>query len=537
MVATKFFYPYNLNKIKEDILFKKAFSLRLVKNYISETIFYNINKYKDFSKHDLIKELAPTIHTPFLVQKDVEYGIAEVWTTYRNKIELINKKIIFKIQSKIIKKFYKKTTKNFKKGDIRVYEVKLKSTKFTKVMSYLARYGYKGIYENIKSNLENGKYDEKKILFFQDIIYFIDKYSEERLLNLAFKRRYNNYKKYNKTCHKFISLSFSTQTRINTNIANRNKNKESKIKGFINIGGYKQDIESKNSAISIPVKLDNSYHLNLNKYSKVYTIQFNDKNKFIRINLTQDIKKTKPTATKKVDKIIGVDINTKNNLFATSDKDIVIDYDRELFSNYVKFLNKIDNRPKDKNNKTKRLGKQNKLKFNRWQARIQNMIIEKSVLLIKKAKVKGYTHLVLEDLELISKLPSTNEEFDIDNGRLIRLLNLSSIKHRIENLSYKYNINISFIHPHYTSQTCDKCGSISKTNRKTQEVFKCCECGYKPINADYNSAINIKNRISQDVLRDKLLTKKTFNNYSEYEPKSFSKEKIKTILEDYYRVT
>ena len=60
-VITKFFYPDNLNQKKEQEIYNKAFQLRLVKNYISEILFKNIQQYKEYSKVDLIKELAPDL--------------------------------------------------------------------------------------------------------------------------------------------------------------------------------------------------------------------------------------------------------------------------------------------------------------------------------------------------------------------------------------------------------------------------------------------------------------------------------------------
>ena len=230
---------------------------------------------------------------------------------------------------------------------------------------------------------------------------------------------------------------------------------------------------------------------------------------------------------------MGVDLNIKNNLFATSDKNIEIDYDRKMLNDYVKFLKKLDNREKDEQGKTKKLGKKRNKIYQKWQVRIQNMIIEKIVELVKNAKKRGYYHLVLEDLELLGKLRSDNLEFSINNGRLIRLLNLSSIKNRIINIAYKYGVNISFIHPEYTSQTCNKCGCISRKNRQTQENFKCIKCDFSE-NADFNSAVNIKNRILLDVLKDKLLT---INNFSEFRNKNLKKEIIKFTLENYYRVS
>ncbi len=132
-VITKFFYPDNLNQKKEKEIFDKAFQLRLVKNYISEILFKDLDKYKEYSKVDLIKELASTITNPYLTQKDIEYAIVEVWTTYRNKIDLIKNKIEFKVQDKIVIKYYKKSSKSHKKGDLRLFEVKLKSTNLAKL--------------------------------------------------------------------------------------------------------------------------------------------------------------------------------------------------------------------------------------------------------------------------------------------------------------------------------------------------------------------------------------------------------------------
>ncbi|MGB9500296.1 MAG: zinc ribbon domain-containing protein [Dissulfuribacterales bacterium] len=52
--------------------------------------------------------------------------------------------------------------------------------------------------------------------------------------------------------------------------------------------------------------------------------------------------------------------------------------------------------------------------------------------------------------------------------------------------------------PQYTSQTCPRCGLVSKNNRKSQSVFSCQRCGYTG-NADVVAAINIK-AVGQTVL-------------------------------------
>ncbi len=45
----------------------------------------------------------------------------------------------------------------------------------------------------------------------------------------------------------------------------------------------------------------------------------------------------------------------------------------------------------------------------------------------------------------------------------------------------------------YTSQTCHKCGYVTKENRESQAVFHCVKCGYEA-NADVNAAENILDR-------------------------------------------
>ena len=55
-------------------------------------------------------------------------------------------------------------------------------------------------------------------------------------------------------------------------------------------------------------------------------------------------------------------------------------------------------------------------------------------------------------------------------------------------------VKIEFLDPRYTSQKCSVCGHISRSNRKTQVLFKCTKkgCNHES-NADINGATNIRN--------------------------------------------
>ena len=104
-----------------------------------------------------------------------------------------------------------------------------------------------------------------------------------------------------------------------------------------------------------------------------------------------------------------------------------------------------------------------------------------------------------------------------------------NLKHIVTSIGYKYNVQVTFVQSHYTSQTCEVCGNIEKDNRLTQEDFKCVCCGHTA-NADTHSASNIEDRMRVDVLRTSLLN---INN-GVYTPKKISKQSIKGILAECY---
>jgi putative transposase len=64
----------------------------------------------------------------------------------------------------------------------------------------------------------------------------------------------------------------------------------------------------------------------------------------------------------------------------------------------------------------------------------------------------------------------------------------------LRQLDYKLLWNGGYlvkVNPAYTSQTCPRCGYVSRNNRRTQSDFVCVECGFAD-NADIVGAMNIK---------------------------------------------
>ena len=157
------------------------------------------------------------------------------------------------------------------------------------------------------------------------------------------------------------------------------------------------------------------------------------------------------------------------------------------------------------------------------------MLKRKANLLVEQAIYLNKNHIIMEDLGEFARSFTKSEEFlGFKYSRLIKLLNIADLKNIVTSIANKRGINVSFIHAPFTSQSC-KCGHISKNNRTNQEIFKCTECDCC-MNADQHSAIMITDRVRVDVLRELMLVK--VDNH--FVPKRMSRNKIKSILYDYY---
>lgn len=516
-------YSYALhdsNKCKLDCLISKAKLIRDFKNEISEIINADLSKFSKMSKFDCIKFFCKGKTLTNVSGQDLQHAAVDVFTAYENRMEAFKNKMQFKIQSEINRTFYKKSGKTFNSGDLKTFELKFESNKLSKVMSFLARYWNETTLTYINNQL-NTEIEQSQRVFYQDVVHYINKFGESRLSSLALLKRENVMDRM-KIPIKFSSLSFRSLNQISVPIIDWNKNKDVKFNAFITLGAI-----NGRKAIQFPTKHSNSYHGNIKDYQKgkntEYTIVFVG-NKPSRIVLTANRDEFKITGKTNY---VGVDVNVKHNLFSINDGSI-IDYDRDMFNDYVKFLKHLDEKKNRKNNSI--LSKRDARFYSKRQVKIKNMLKRKCSELVDKIKALGKDHLVIEDLGSFGKSFTRNDEFDgLKYSRLVRLLNLSDIKNILSSICQKKDIQLSIVQPHYTSQTCPICGHISKENRQSQEQFKCVECGHED-NADHNSAINIFNRLSIDVLRTSLLKEVD----GTYIPRMLKKEMIKTTIEKFY---
>ena len=519
-VFTKSFFTQSVTTKKYNFLHRKASRILEIKNSLASKMHEDPIFFLEHSKIDAIKYWNAVVQDAFnqdklLSGQDIQNAIADTHTALQNRYEAVLPKIQFKLVNKITYCYYKKNTKNNNKGDLKEIKYKRISTPSTKIITYMARRRYS--LQKLQYILNN-QTDKDMILFFQDVISFLVKYGEERILNLA-TLKYKNATKHIKKPIVFKELTFKALDQSKSNIVAYNKNFNSKINSFIELNA-----QSEYKKLYLPVSFSKKYHKQHKLYGNKntsYIIKLLGNNR-IRVILTYKATRNIPVETElQQNNTMGVDVNVKHNLFSTS-IGAEIDYDRGLFNDYVKFLKKLDNR------KNKKLNKKQVKQKDKWDIRIHQMLKNKARELVNLVVANNKNHIVLEDLELMNSGFTRNNEFlGFKYSRLIRLLHLASLKTYIKGIAYKQGIVVTFVQPHYTSQTCRECGSITKSNRKTQEVFSCCST----LNADLNSSYNIEDRVLNIELKSALLKK---NKLGELKPKKLRKEVIKDIVGSAY---
>ena len=140
-----------------------------------------------------------------------------------------------------------------------------------------------------------------------------------------------------------------------------------------------------------------------------------------------------------------------------------------------------------------------KAKERNW-VRLQNHIFSKSVIEFAQKHNAGV--IQLERLTNIGK--DKNNEVTTSGKFLTRYWSYHELQTFIEYKADAVGIEVRYINPYHTSQTCSFCGHYEAGQRIDQPTFICknpdCEKGkgkkhsdgtYKGINADWNAARNI----------------------------------------------
>ena len=518
----KIFNSDMLTRSKYDELYAVAVNLRDFKNEVSKLVNSDLLHYLDYSALSFVTKMrkAFTDRISSCFDKQV---YTQVFTNYQNKFEAILRKIQF--QKITFKGFelYKRNSKDHRKGDLKNILFDREQTDLTVCLSYLARYGNKNTLEYLqrKVNELNNSIDKKEIKqkqFYQNIIGKCAKFGFDRLLRLAFSHRNRTIKHYSEYPIEYKSLTFSGRSRKKF-IVDYNSNYNSEINAFVSLSGFSK------KSFDIPVKYSKDYHGRMKSYRKnssdyEYTVTFDEYRKQVSIIYVKDGERYIPEAK---DEIIGIDVNSKHNLLSLSNGE-TYDFDRRLFEDFCELSLRVDNfKSKNKDYKT---GKRTQRKLDTLKNKINKYEENLIAQVCKHLAEDGYHHVVMENLDNSFGKCFVKDDNDVNYNRRVKFLGLSSIKDKFEHIGIKYDIAVSLVHSAYTSKQCPICGCIDDNNRKTQEVFKCVECGHEA-NADFNAAVNIKNRVDITVLCEKLL--KQVDNGS-FRPKPLKRAKVKEVL-------
>ena len=527
---------FKLNKSKYELLEAYAIEAKNFRNMVSEIIYNDYRQkifYREIDKNKLVTELKYLNKCIKISAADCQQAIRDVYTKYETNLDVF------------IKKHYK----------ISIYSYPYKF-----LFNYMVRY-FK---------------DQKN---FED---FLEKKYLEEKKELAKILKQNKNKEL--TCNEFRSLHFYTYLRkIYNDVKAKNFFKDQTNLNFISFVRYTQDfiIKKMNKVTyksltfnhtnvlgkKFPVMLEKSHiklantivHINLPKittidlpvrHSKKYHGTFKDykfnlnkttgqKQYLIQISFDEVKKEVKITLVRNIIKnisdnyegkqILGVDVNTKHNIFALSNYETQ-KIDKKLVKKIVrekKKLKKIQSQrdklklPKEYSKRQKRIQD----KINKQVAYLQNYACH---LLLKNHE---NSVLVMENLERNLKKCKINNiqyEEELNYNDLFSLLRIYSMKDTVIRMSRNYNVNVVLVNPDFTSQMCPKCGYISKNNRKSQETFCCEKCNHKN-NADINAAKNIKGRFTSPKFKEEF-QKEVTDTQLISEPKISNRFKFKQKL-------
>jgi len=259
----------------------------------------------------------------------------------------------------------------------------------------------------------------------------------------------------------------------------------------------------KGKKLYIPANSNSYLNKQLEKGKLLNAMRIDFKRQHVSFNLMIDREEIEPnTANKYEPKIdsIGIDFGTKN-LFAISTGHIFgLNFGKQLaqMDKRINTLQKRIQKQKIKPNSSKRY---RKLVF-KCREFIENEINRNFNKIIKDIAPK---EIVLE------KLDFRHSKLSKSMNRILRKCGRSVVKSKLQMLQKDFNIKVVEVNPAYTSQACNKCWFVHKTNRKNRDKFQCKICNHKN-NADINSSRNIQSRSSYSVLSGKS-SKKTIKNY------------------------
>jgi len=218
------------------------------------------------------------------------------------------------------------------------------------------------------------------------------------------------------------------------------------------------------------------------------SVEYRDKK--LILNLTLQIDTTARQEQRKIEgRIVGVDLGLKVPAFcALNDSDYIRQRIGDI-EDFLKVRTQLQARYKRLQRALKSAkggkGREKKLKaLERFReheknfAKTYNHYLSKNI--VHFAVLYGAEQINLELLQMA----------ETQNKSVLRNWSYYQLQQMIEYKAAKEGIEVKYIDPYHTSQTCSKCGHYEAGQRETQAVFTCKSCGFTE-NADFNAARNI----------------------------------------------
>ena len=588
-----------IKKTKKEI--KKQIIKEIKKEFLDEQIKTNQDIKDDIKKNNDLYDTKMIMFKTFGVSNDIYnefYSYSLIMRDFKNELSKIFYNHFYDILRKdftkideefnLIKQNYKNlitNSKNFQDAykDVKAMYQSMISNNFIwskkqETLSYLTKFYSVNLKQFLSDKESTEGLEPHQLKAYKLLDY--DEQKVEKIVTMRRQRMFKNCKRI-----EFKSLTFTNSGSINSydnfitkypkNILALNKYKrQTRIQRGLK--GKDLKVLKTNALIKVhlgkekydlPIRLSDKYHTSEllktiaqsytgnNKAARQFTnkIQIDEFKKEIIIKFAVRVKKSPQPDS--MNKVLGVDINVKNNFFYCSNgkrfvarKKLVkyiADTDKKLKEAKNNKFKKEELEIKNNNslNRKEKAEKLNELKkkrvFNKKERylALRNNRRKKALMdymtsqLCRYAKSQGCDQIVIEDLQFVfSKCYITNKEFEVNYNDLFSILHLRELKHVIPRIANrpKYFLSVSITPAAYTSQSCNVCGYIDKSNRPNQHTFRCKNCGHTD-NADFNAAKNIRDRIINPVLRTLLHDKQDGKQYT-FEPQKIKYKQIKDML-------
>lgn len=230
--------------------------------------------------------------------------------------------------------------------------------------------------------------------------------------------------------------------------------------------------------IGVPEWFDSKYPT---RAFKMGSVNYNPKTHRVTLNLVFQVPEGEHSAGKE---IIGIDRGVKHPVY-TSEKDTLPDLESKM--------KRVRRRYKHTRSELQSRGTRSaKRRLKAMSGREERFVKDVNHCMSKRlAGNPNVDTYVLEDLTSIRK----GARKDKMSKKTRSWVNNWSFFQFQEFLEYKCadnGIKVAYVDPAYTSQMCNHCGVVKKSNRKSQSLYECA-CGWSA-NADYNASLNIRDK-------------------------------------------